>query len=146
MAVEYLIVTSRIRIPLDEFNFQFARSGGPGGQNVNKVNSKAVLRWNVADSPSLPPAVRQRLVAHAGRRVDKEGVLTISGQRYRDQGRNVQDCLDRLQAMVAEAAIPPKIRRPTQPTRGSVAARLADKQRDSRKKEGRRNPRFDGDG
>jgi ribosome-associated protein len=140
MSDEQLEITPRLSIPLDELQFQFVRSGGPGGQNVNKVNSKAVLRWSVAASPGLPPAVRARLVKLAGRRIDKQGTLTLASQRYRDQHRNAQDCLDRLRELVATAAVVPKVRRPTRPTRGSVAARLENKRHAARKKESRRTP------
>jgi ribosome-associated protein len=143
MTETYLDITSRLRIPMHEFSFRFVRSGGPGGQNVNKVNSKAILRWPVLRSPSLPEAIRQRLIARHGRRIDKRGVLTMVSQRYRDQNRNVQDCLERLRVILADAAVAPKKRRPTAPTRSSIAARLQDKVRKARTKESRRAPRLE---
>ncbi|MEQ8784875.1 MAG: alternative ribosome rescue aminoacyl-tRNA hydrolase ArfB [Pirellulaceae bacterium] len=138
-----LIVNNRIRIPLDEFSFTFTRSGGPGGQNVNKVNTKATLRWPVADSPSLPETVRQRFLEKNRRRITNEGELVMSSQRYRDQARNVDDCLEKLRDLLAEAAIVPKVRKKTRPTRGSKERRLKAKQQKSDKKQGRKPPRFD---
>ena len=122
-----LIVSPEIRIPLREFQFTFARSGGPGGQNVNKVSSKAVLRWAVLESPSLPEPVRQRLARLLGRRLTAAGELLVTSQRFRDAGRNAADCLEKLRAMVAEAAKPVRRRRPTRPTAGSVQRRLTAK-------------------
>jgi ribosome-associated protein len=135
-----LVVTPQIRIPLDEIQFTFARSSGPGGQNVNKVSSKAVLRWPVTSSPSLPEAVRARFVARHGNRVTSEGDLVLSSQRYRDAPRNVQDCLEKLRAMLFEAASPPKQRKPTRPGKGAVARRRQDKRQHSQKKQARRLP------
>ena len=131
-------VNDTITIPDTEFDWSYARSGGPGGQNVNKVSSKAVLRWNVAASPSLPEHVRARLMALHRRRVTTEGELVISSQRYRDQERNRTDCLEKLAEMVREAATLPKARRATRPTRGSKLRRLAAKRRRSALKADRR--------
>ena len=119
-----LIVNERLRIPLREIHFQFARSSGPGGQNVNKVSSKAVLRWNMAASPSAPDDVKERLRARHPRRVTREGEVVITSSRFRDQGRNVADCLEKLRAALAEVSTPPKPRRPTRPTRASREKRL----------------------
>src|SRR3954452_10407453 len=87
-----LTVNDAITIPDTEFDWTYARSGGPGGQNVNKVSSKAVLRWDLWASPSVPPHVKDRLVALNRRRVTTEGELILTSQRYRDQDRNRQDC------------------------------------------------------
>lgn len=133
-----LQITPRLKIPLQEFEFSFVRSSGPGGQNVNKVNSKAVLRWPVMHSPSLPDEVRSRLLARQRRRITAEGELVITGQRFRDAPRNMADCIERLRAMLLEAASPPAQRKPTRPSRGSVRRRLEDKQRQARKKSTRR--------
>ena len=137
-----LVINSRLRIPLREFRFTFARSSGPGGQNVNKLNTKALLHWPVTSSPSLPEAVRRRLLARYGRRVNSEGDLLIVSQRFRDAGRNVADCLEKLRAMLAEVAVPPKRRRPTKPTRASVKRRLDHKKKHSQKKR-QRNPKWE---
>jgi len=136
-----LVVNSRLQIPLKEFEFTFARSSGPGGQNVNKVNTKATLRWAVATSPSLPEAVRARFLAKHGRRVTTEGDLIITSQRFRDQGRNVADCLSKLRVMLTEAAVAPVKRKQTKPSKTSVERRLQGKRERSQRKQRRRPPR-----
>jgi len=133
-----LIVTRQLQIPLAEFRFTFARSSGPGGQNVNKLNTKAQLRWAVASSPSLPEPVRARLLQKHRRRVTAEGDLLIVSQRFRDAGRNRNDCLEKLRGLLIEAAHPPRTRKPTRPTRASIRRRLGLKQRRARKKQQRR--------
>jgi ribosome-associated protein len=135
-----LTVNSRIQIPHDEFEFSFARSGGPGGQNVNKVNSKALLRWPVTRSRALPDDVRARFVAKHGRRLTEGGELLITSQRYRDQGRNISDCLEKLREMVAAVAVRPTVRKRTKPGRAAVARRLDGKRHSSAKKQLRRQP------
>ena len=135
-----LVVNSRLKIPLREFQFTFSRSSGPGGQNVNKLNTKALLRWAVVRSPSLSESVRKRLLSRYRRRVTSEGDLLVCSQRFRDAGRNVADCLEKLRTMLAEVAVAPKRRKPTKPTAGSVRRRLENKRRKSKKKESRRQP------
>lgn len=139
-----LEVNSRIRIPPSEFQWTYVRSSGPGGQNVNKVNSKAVLRWSVVHSPSLPPDVRERFLTRYRSRITAEGDFIIASQRYRDQGRNTADVLEKLSALVAAVAVPAKKRRPTKPTRASVRRRVETKQARSRTKKMRRT--VDGEG
>src|SRR5438445_11714747 len=133
-----LQVNEAIAIPESEFTWSFVRSGGPGGQNVNKVASKAVLRWPVVASPSLPEHVRARLIALNRRRVTIDGDLVITSQRYRDQERNRQDCLEKLAELVRHAAALPKPRRATRPTRGSKTRRLAAKKHRSARMAARR--------
>lgn len=133
-----LEVNHRISIPLKEFAYTFARSSGPGGQNVNKVNSKVTLHWDVTTSPSLPEDVRARFLAQYPRRINKDGLLVISSERFRDQGRNVTDCNYKLRELILAVATAPKKRRPTKPTKGSKERRLAGKREKSQKKEHRR--------
>jgi ribosome-associated protein len=131
-------INQRLQIPEEEFDWSYARSGGPGGQNVNKVSSKAVLRWDLARSPSLPADVKVRLRVLLANRITNEGVLVLMSQQYRDQERNKQDCLDKLRAMILQAAIAPKKRQPTRPTRGSKERRIQAKKRRATVKAGRR--------
>jgi ribosome-associated protein len=135
-----LEVGARIRIPDEEFDWSFARSGGPGGQNVNKVASKAVLRWDLAASPSVPEDVKARLRAQQPGRVTTEGHLLVTSQRYRDQERNRQDCLEKLRAMLLAAAALPRARKRKKPTRASKERRLAAKRHRAGIKAARRPP------
>ncbi len=119
------------QIEIDEREIQeiFVRASGPGGQNVNKVSTAVQLRFDVAQSPSLPDPVRERLMALAGRRLTQEGVLIIEAERYRSQRRNRDDALARLIELIREACEVDKPRRPTRPTLGSRKRRLDGKQR-----------------
>ena len=135
-----LIAGRRIRIPHDEFVFRYDRSSGPGGQNVNKVNTKVTLRWPVATSPSLPESVRERFLQRFRRRITKSGELVLSSQRYRDQRRNVDDCLEKLRGMLVDVATAPKRRRATKRTPASQERRLKEKRARSDTKRGRRKP------
>jgi ribosome-associated protein len=133
-----LFIPPNIRISEEEMQFTFVRSSGPGGQNVNKVNSKAVLRWNALASPGLPDAVRERFVGRFGSRLTESGDLVLTSQRYRDQKRNEVDCQEKLRSMLAAVAHPPKRRKKTRPTLGSVERRKEQKRQTSHKKEHRR--------
>jgi ribosome-associated protein len=135
-----LDINERIQIDENEFTWTYVRSGGPGGQNVNKVASKAVLRWPVDQSPSLPEEVKQRFRVQQRRRLTTEGELVLSSQRYRDQDRNRQDCLEKLRQMLLQALEVPKTRKKTKPGRGAKEARLREKKQQARKKAIRRAP------
>jgi ribosome-associated protein len=138
-----LRINDRIAIPLDEFRWDVSRSGGPGGQNVNKVNSKVMLRWRPDASPSLPEDVRGRLMSALAGRLTRDGELLVASQKSRDQARNLADCLLKVRALVLAAATPPKVRRPSRPTRASKVRRAEEKTRRSATKRLRRAP--DGD-
>lgn len=128
-------VTDSIAIPEDELEESFIRSAGPGGQTVNKVETAVQLRFDAANSPSLPPPVFARLRALAGQRMTSEGVVIITARRFRSQERNRQDARDRLAELVRRATVAPKPRRPTRPTLGSKRRRLeAKKQRGATKR------------
>src|SRR5438309_1167232 len=133
-------VNRRLHIPDEEFHWSYARSGGPGGQNVNKVASKAVLRWDLAASPSVPEEVKARLRTLQRRRITTEGVLVLNSQRFRDQDRNRQDCLDKLREMLLQAAFVPTPRKRSRPSRGSKERRLQAKRHRAARKEGRQLP------
>lgn len=140
---DLLVVNSRIRIPRDEFRFTFVRSSGPGGQNVNKVATKAQMRWAVVDSPSLSTGVKERFLAKYRRRVTNEGELVMSSQRFRDQTKNVIDCFDKLREMIASVATAPTPRKKTKPSRGAKERRIKQKRQQSGKKNLRRKPGAD---
>lgn len=133
-----LTITPHFSVPLREIDFSFARSSGPGGQNVNKVNSKAILKWNFLKSPSVPLAVRARFLGQYSSRLTEAGELTITSDRTRDQGKNKADCLEKLRDLLLTVAHPPKLRRDTKPTRSSKEKRLRSKQSQSEKKKNRK--------
>jgi ribosome-associated protein len=133
-------VNSQIAIPRREIQFSFVRSSGPGGQNVNKVASKAVLRWQVATSPSIPDHLKPRLISQLGRRMNDRGELVLASQRYRDQSKNIDDCLEKLCDLVAAAVKLRKKRKKTATPRSSREARLRQKRSTGEKKQSRRRP------
>ena len=137
---DVLSVNARIQVPHDEFEFEFSRSSGPGGQNVNKVNSKVALRWRPQDSPSIPADVRQRFAERFASRLLMDGSLLIACEKSRSQVLNRIGCLEQLANMLAEVAIPPKRRRLTKPTRASKKRRLNDKRQRSDTKRLRGSP------
>ena len=122
-------VTRTIVINENEIQEDFIRASGPGGQNVNKVATGVQLRFDVASSPSLPNEVRESLFELARRRITKEGVLVINARRFRTQGANRQDAMERLIELIRKAAQKPQIRRKTRPTLGSKMRRLEAKRR-----------------
>jgi ribosome-associated protein len=138
-----LTITPSLVIPDDEFTWTYVRAGGPGGQNVNKVSSKAVMRWNVLASPSIPADVKARFQQREGGRITSTGDILITSQRFRDQERNRQDCLEKLAALLRAAATAPRRRKRTRPTKGSIEARLRAKKQRSGSKASRRMPSED---
>jgi len=137
-------ITPTIHLDEQEIEFVFIRSSGPGGQNVNKLATTAQLRFNVADSTSLPPEVKQRLAKLAGRRMTSAGVLIIEARQYRSQERNRQAALRRLIRLVKHAAEPPRPRHKTRPTQSSILHRLETKRKRSEIKRIRRGTDIEG--
>lgn len=135
-----LVVDLEIQIPAAALRWSFARSGGPGGQNVNKVNSKVLLHWNVRDSRDLPADVRERFLLRYANRITTEGDIVVQSQRFRDQGRNRDDCLEKLRQLILTVRHAPVRRRATRPTAGSRERRLRSKQHTSEKKRMRHRP------
>jgi ribosome-associated protein len=124
-----LSVTPHIVIPDSELVERFMRADGPGGQHVNRTESAVELRFDVAQSASLPDAVRARLLARRDRRLTAEGILIIQARRFRDQARNRDDARDRLVEAIRVATVAPKKRVATRPTRASKERRLVGKQK-----------------
>ena len=135
-------INDRIQIPSPEYYIQFARSSGPGGQNVNKVNSKAILYWNIDDCQYINGAVLQRFRQKFGNRINQEGYVVIVGERFRDQPQNIRDCKQKLKEMLLSVLHPPKKRKPTKPSRASVEKRIAGKKGRSETKKNRRKVSF----
>jgi ribosome-associated protein len=131
-------ITNSIEIDESELKFSFSRASGPGGQNVNKVSTAVTLRWDVKSSPSLPQDVRTRVIKLGGTRMTTRGVLVINARRYRSQEKNRDDALARLVTIVKKAAVKPKKRKSTKPTRESKQRRLDEKRRRSETKHRRK--------
>ena len=131
-------VTPGIAIDENEIHQEFIQASGPGGQNVNKVATAVQLRFDVANSPSLPYEVREGLLSLAGRRITKEGVLIIYARRFRSQEANRQDAMERLVELISKAAQKPQIRRKTKPTHTSKMRRLEAKRHRAKTKRLRR--------
>jgi ribosome-associated protein len=127
-------ISPTLSIDEREIQLTFVRAEGPGGQNVNKVSTVVQLRFDAFHSPSLPPHVRDRLKAIAGSRMTQDGVLIITGRRFRTQIQNRQDALDQLADLLRRAEIRPKVHLKTKPTLGSKLRRREDKRQQGQKK------------
>lgn len=136
-------VTRSIFIDSDELLESFARSSGPGGQHVNTTDSAVMLRFDVANSPSLPSMVKARLASIAGSRMTRDGVLVLKSEGSRSQLANRQEVRERLFALIREATIIPKERRATKPTKASQKRRVEGKMKRSQVKAGRGKVSYD---
>jgi len=137
MTAQRIPVTDTISLDPSEIEESFVRASGPGGQNVNKVSSAVMLRFDSEHSPSLDGWTKARLQRIAGTKMTKDGILVIKAQESRDQSLNRAAALERLIAMIAEASVRPKPRRATKPTYASKLKRLDGKSRRSAVKAGR---------
>ncbi len=130
-------ITPHIALREDEIHEEFVRSSGAGGQNVNKVATAVQLRFDIANSPSLPPEVKERLLILVGSRATREGVLILKAQTARTQERNREAARARLIELIARASVAPLLRRPTKPSRAAARKRLDDKRFQSARKRAR---------
>ena len=133
-----LTVDAKVVIPAGDLSYTAARSSGPGGQNVNKVSSKIELRFDLEGTSALHPAVKARLRALAGHRLDADGQVRVVSQKTRDQSRNREDARDKLAELIRSALVVPKTRTATRPSRGAKRRRREDKRRRAGTKELRR--------
>ncbi len=131
-------ISKNLSIDEDEIQLIFVRASGPGGQKVNKASTAVQLRFDVANTRSLPPELRERLLEHAKNRINEEGVLVIEAQRYRTQNQNRKDAIDRLSKIIREAAKPQKSRKKSKPSRASKERRMRNKRHKAEKKRLRR--------
>jgi ribosome-associated protein len=134
----FLEITPRVRIPGSELHLAYSASGGPGGQHVNKVASKALLRWNLVTSSALVGADRDLVLSRLASRLSTDGDVVLASDRHRDQPRNAEDVIERLRLLVRAALHRDPPRRKTRATRASRERRLAGKKRRSDVKRGRR--------
>ena len=133
-----ITITDEIKIDENELQFDFIRSSGPGGQNVNKVSSGVQLHFDLINSPSLPEEVRKRLLHQARKRITKDGILVIEAKQFRTQDQNRQAAIERLIELIRTASRKPKIRKRTKPSQAAKRKRLEDKRHRSQVKRLRR--------
>ena len=136
----HLRVTDRVTIPLSELRYHFSRSGGPGGQHVNRTETQVELTFDVQESASLDESQRARVLSKLNSAIDSRGILHLTCQTTRSQVRNRAEVTERFQRLLRQALHIPKPRRPTRPKRGAVERRLQEKRRAGMLKQERRRP------
>lgn len=122
------------RVPRSEITLAFSRSSGAGGQNVNKVNSKAEVRWDIASSNSVPQDVLGRFLSRYRNRLDGEGLVLVTSERHRDRERNVEDAVEKIEEWVMSVWEKPKPRIKTKPSKGAKRRRVTEKRHEGDKK------------
>jgi ribosome-associated protein len=138
-----LVVARGVEIPRSEVEIDFSRSSGPGGQHVNKTETRVTLRFNLAETSALPAADKERMLAKLTARTTKNGEILVSCEAYRDRARNIETAFERLEALLARAYQKPRVRKKTKPSRGAKERRLEEKRRTSSRKTTRKSPRTD---
>ena len=131
---------SSFSIPDNEIEINFVKSSGAGGQNVNKVNTKAVLKWNIITSKSTPKPIKKRFIKRWSNKISKKGELTLTSDKYRYRSKNIEEIITKLRNMIKEIIIPPKKRVKTKPSKGVIEKRLKLKKIKSQTKDRRKKP------
>lgn len=134
----FLTINEIVQIPLDELQFRFSKSSGPGGQHVNKAETRVTLLFDIANSPSLTEEQKVLLQEKLANRIDKSGVLQLHVQRFRSQRRNRETAVTRLQTLLSKALKKTKKRKRRKPSKAAKEKRLAEKKRRSQTKQERR--------
>lgn len=129
-----------LRIPTKELQFRFSRSSGAGGQNVNKVNTRVTLQWNIEKTRCLPSSVKERFYEKFSHRILEDGHVVVTSQRFRMQARNIADCVEKLHSLIDQVTTPPKRRKKTKVKKSAIQKRLNDKKRHGEKKRMRQKP------
>ncbi len=137
-SAHFFLVSTQIKIPWHEIRWQFVRSSGAGGQNVNKVNSQVILRWNLLETEVLSDELKFRLLDFLQNKLSSSGELQVRSQEERDQNRNREICLSKLKTLLLEASYVPKVRKATKPSKSAQRKRLDSKKRHKDKKQNRR--------
>ncbi len=135
----------KFKVPRNEISLSFSRSSGAGGQNVNKVNSKAEVRWDISSSSSVPQEVLGRFLSRYKNRLDADGFVYVTSERERDRERNIEDAISKIEEWVTSVWERPKARIKTKPTKGSKKRRLKEKTAHGEKKRDRKVDRKDWD-
>jgi len=138
-----LEVSNRIQIPLEEIKFSYVKSSGPGGQNVNKTNTKAVLKWDFLKNASIEGPIRNRLMQRLKSHLNERGEITLMSDQFRTQGQNREVCLNKLKNLLLKASFVQKKRVKTTPSKNAKKKRLEAKKGHSLKKKSRQKPSLD---